>query len=810
MSSTPCRRQAGVAQARGNRIPAFKEFPFLTTMEATMEAITTAAPPSNNAERTDLGVLPRIEAEVPSSLTDKDLWEDVTATFREARDKMEPGEMIHHPSFSLHAAMSAIELMDPKMDVGFGESTNVSDVRLPAELSDSQVITIMDQLLVCLMSWMDGHNLPQTVFSCVYSQRMREIPRFELFAFMHVLFAVMDTTINLVLDEKVADEEDFMASTYGFTLQPLSSDTNENDGLVLQRIMNAVEDNVRSADISQRGLAEAIATRVRFLVEFYRTMQCLSGFSTEHAISDAIPLLANLNQLADEWISFTQKYNEDATLLKTMFDSSINRHLMTSSPPRTAPLFNFDSASVYLKRLLHELTESLQLERLMLPALVAGTNPQYSSQRHSLHVALHSISCYSAKFNPSILVRSVLSRIMLPSYSSALFGRDDAEMKQLFSTDIGLSGDPSSHSKLTALAAVSEGVSNTFKCFCHNITRQRRLLLRISRWWDHYVCLTALSKGRSEVESEGQESQKDGGSNGSLQEAKTAAEHEQRKNLKASGYRSIVGNLFSDMTPVQVVAYEVTARLMIQHWLLGFECELYQDYEYGAVFFYVAYALSSLTNATTSLGENGKEGLSLHPPRFALYQMDEARLWMCRALHSALLALSRGNKWDYSCRRQDSSTEAAREMFGTEELWYEQRFGVAAALVNGPAHADYSSFISFKKSHEESLRANAKETDIVPLLLKDAAKGFLMARRILETAKKFAEICSSNFVLEEILQIARVAVENSLALAQLIRNYIPYVAEQGKPLQSKQHVSFNFTRHRHFPVIQITPSEPHR
>ena len=38
---------------------------------------------------------------------------------------MQAGEMIHTASFSLHEAMSAIELMDPKMDAGidYGLST---------------------------------------------------------------------------------------------------------------------------------------------------------------------------------------------------------------------------------------------------------------------------------------------------------------------------------------------------------------------------------------------------------------------------------------------------------------------------------------------------------------------------------------------------------------------------------------------------------------------------------------------------------------------------------------------------------------
>jgi len=41
---------------------------------------------------------------------------DVTALCREAAKALGPNEMIHDPDFSLYGAMSALELMDAKMD----------------------------------------------------------------------------------------------------------------------------------------------------------------------------------------------------------------------------------------------------------------------------------------------------------------------------------------------------------------------------------------------------------------------------------------------------------------------------------------------------------------------------------------------------------------------------------------------------------------------------------------------------------------------------------------------------------------------
>lgn len=42
--------------------------------------------------------------------------EDVLALCREAASMLGPNEMIHDPDFTLYGAMSALELMDAKMD----------------------------------------------------------------------------------------------------------------------------------------------------------------------------------------------------------------------------------------------------------------------------------------------------------------------------------------------------------------------------------------------------------------------------------------------------------------------------------------------------------------------------------------------------------------------------------------------------------------------------------------------------------------------------------------------------------------------
>lgn len=736
------------------------------------------------------------------SASAQDEWEDVTQLFRDARDEMQVGELIHLDCFSLHSAMSAIELMDPKMDIGFGQVRNVFDVVLPAQLTDIQVINIMDQLLVCFMSWLDAHTLPQTVFSCVYAQLMSKIPRFELLSYLRVQLATIESIINLVMDEKVTDDEDFTGSTYGFNLHPLFSNPPEEDGLILRKLLKQVDNRPVGKTESDRALAGAISLRIHFQIELYRTIQCLAGFSYEHSLHYAPRLLQGLQRLADDWSACPFRKNVDKELINRVFDASINRHLMTSSPPRTAPLFNSESAFDYLNRILTELDALLQHRKYVLPVASATSGSAGSAspefERYSLLVAMHSVATFSARLNPTILTRSIMSRLMVPEYTSNLFAQESADFRRLLGTDMGLTDEMMTPNVIHSLGATRQGIINMFRCLCRNRSRQRRQLLRVMRWWDHFGFTKTGSPELNKTSLLINDHTSSAAAPSNQEESRTASDINEEQ---SSTQGDAVEALFAEKSPLQMVSYEVAAWLMTQHWFLGFECDLYEEYEYSAVFFYVGYVLTSMSNATMSLARKGRKGASLHPLRFAQYIMDEARLWMCRALYSALEGLSQGSIWKYSGGRPEGRTNGDGGMFGSEKLWYEQRFGVTMGMVNGPVYADYSSYVSFKQTQKESLLSSGRGTDLPLLLLQEAADGFLTARRALEQSKKAAEGFTTN-ISEEIMQIARVAVENSLALSQMIRIHKKAVTDQ--KTERMYDVSFKFSTHRHFPVIRIT------
>ncbi len=91
------------------------------------------------------------------------------------------GELLHDDLFGLFEAMSAIEMMDPKMDAGMrcnrknngGKPMTFESARERGHLkvdivANRELLGVMDDTLCCLVTWMEGHSLAQTVFTNLY------------------------------------------------------------------------------------------------------------------------------------------------------------------------------------------------------------------------------------------------------------------------------------------------------------------------------------------------------------------------------------------------------------------------------------------------------------------------------------------------------------------------------------------------------------------------------------------------------------------------------------------------------------------
>ncbi|CAK8676705.1 unnamed protein product [Clavelina lepadiformis] len=154
-------------------------------------------------------------------------WVDITGKFMKACEGLDLGELVHEPNFGLFEAMSAIEMMDPKMDAGmigkqtsrkvlsFQESMELNCIQLN-NLDPSDLIIIMDACQACILSWLDGQSLAQTVFTCLYLHNPDVIEDRQLRAFCLGVLKLCDSIKDKIYKANVFEEEDFQTLTYGF------------------------------------------------------------------------------------------------------------------------------------------------------------------------------------------------------------------------------------------------------------------------------------------------------------------------------------------------------------------------------------------------------------------------------------------------------------------------------------------------------------------------------------------------------------------------------------------------------------------
>ena len=85
---------------------------------------------------------------------------------------------MHIENFQLFEAMTAIELMDPKMDVGmmcnrkkkilnFEQSIEAGKCKIN-DFTFEEKIGIIDETFACFVTWLEGYSLSQTVFTNLY------------------------------------------------------------------------------------------------------------------------------------------------------------------------------------------------------------------------------------------------------------------------------------------------------------------------------------------------------------------------------------------------------------------------------------------------------------------------------------------------------------------------------------------------------------------------------------------------------------------------------------------------------------------
>uniref|UniRef100_A0A3Q3BPI5 N-alpha-acetyltransferase 35, NatC auxiliary subunit n=1 Tax=Kryptolebias marmoratus TaxID=37003 RepID=A0A3Q3BPI5_KRYMA len=684
---------------------------------------------------------------IPEKMKNNANWVDITHEFK--------GRFVAFCRFGLFEAMSAIEMMDPKMDAGMiGNQVNrkvlnfeqaikegaikVKDLSLP------ELIGIIDTKPRCCCLF--GHSLAQTVFTCLYVHNPDLIEEPSLKAFALGLLKVCDIAREKVNKAAVFEEEDFQAMTYGFKM------ANNVTDLRVTGMLKDVEDELqrkvkstRSRQGEQRNpdvelehqQCLALFNRIKFTRLLLTALIAFTKKETS-AVSEAQKLVvqaADLLSPIHSSIQYGIQSQNDTTKgdhpIMMGFEPLVNQRLLPPTFPRYAKIIKREDMVAYFSKL---------IERIKTVCDVINTT--------NLHGILD-FFCEFSEQSPCVLSRSLLQTTFLID-NKKVFGTHLMQDMIKDALRYFVSPPVLSYNSACCLSMCVQPFCNLIQIHGHNRARQRDKLGHI---------LEEFATLQDEAE------KVDAALHSLLMKLEP-----QRQHLACLGTWILYHNL----------------RIMIQYLLSGFELELYSMHEYYYIYWYLseflyAWLMSTLSRADSSqmaeerILEEQLKGRSSKKtkkkkkvrPLNKEITMSQAYQNMCAGMYKTMVALD-----------MDGKVQKPQFELDSEQVRYEHRFAPFNSVVTPPpVH-----YIQFKEMSD--LKKYNPPPGSADLYLA-ASKHFQQAKLILENMP------SPDTEVNRILKVAK----PNIVVMKLLAG--------GHKKETKVLPEFDFSAHKYFPIVKI-------
>ncbi|KAF8565162.1 hypothetical protein P879_07356 [Paragonimus westermani] len=220
--------------------------------------------------------------------------------FAACQHALRPGELCFSPLFTLQHAMSAIEIMDPKMDirvpgarriVSTAESLATKALPLGPFENLSDLVGIMDEMLCSLVNWLTGDSLAQSVFISMYMDCTQLVRDPCLVIFCKLLRRSVCHLREFILKTNVADEEDHYVPTHGVPLSEPNpaydrllevGQCPESLGYPSEDLVAQAQDIINGlpgeADAAYDELSSCLSTRLSFIKHLFLFVESLFNF----------------------------------------------------------------------------------------------------------------------------------------------------------------------------------------------------------------------------------------------------------------------------------------------------------------------------------------------------------------------------------------------------------------------------------------------------------------------------------------------------------------------------------------------------
>jgi len=484
-------------------------------------------------------------------LADEGGWDDITASLREDAKRLPRGAMVHGPRFSLYEAMSALEIMDAKMDPGMDPgdahkdhpALKGADTEAKIDLSKPEILAVMDRLVACLVAWCNGAMFCHTFLTCKYVQedgKYLSNPQFPpvLKTFITGMLKLCKEIRGVILKADIFEEEDFVPSTFDKSLCESKPD---------RMAILEIETMMAQLDLKQQGaqggkdegpgaqdLDKALSSRLELVRGLWLMHQSLA----ERKHEEAKALIAKVEQSLKN-VRVTQKFSSGATTYG--FDVNLARTIVPHHPPRIVNLPNqiqttlfFLNLTKHLKRLLCIGVKVQNLEHIIeyLQGLSVDS-PGILARSHCL-LMLHTEEKFMGRASLAAFCRTSFMRFS-PTFALA---DKDPDMKLL-------------------MDRVAKPICLVLRLFCDNRARQRRKIGKLLLDW------------------------------GILQQDSMVLDKRVQNKMDKEGIpMSIPAIGLPSKLPCFGWVFDQTLNLLQQHILLSFELELFSPREFAPAYWY--------------------------------------------------------------------------------------------------------------------------------------------------------------------------------------------------------------------------------
>uniref|UniRef100_A0A0B7AAS0 Protein MAK10 homolog n=1 Tax=Arion vulgaris TaxID=1028688 RepID=A0A0B7AAS0_9EUPU len=697
-------------------------------------------------------------------------WVDITQEFIGACSQLHLGELVHDNMFGLFEAMSAIEMMDPKMDAGMLcnqikrkvrnlEQSIEDGIVKVSNLDHAEIIGIMDASLACLVTWIEGHSLAQTVFTNLYLHNPYIMEDRCLKAFCIAMLKIVDHIRERINRAGTVEEEDFQPMSYGFKMAGdvsearalgMIKEVEEELGRLCKNTRSkAGETRTEDLELKHQRVT-AVHTRLRFYKLFYSVLISFAKEKCEglplaqkqlSQIAEIMPSIIATVHLGIQEESTPASKNDYPTIVG--FEPLINQRLLPPTFPRYTVIKSRVDSLNYITTLVKKLQNIAAIPEL-----------------GSLHCIFEAFMDFS-KSSPCVLSRSLLQLMLLPP-NRRVFGTQSVvdalkETIRGFIAPPGLSPKSSIYNHPQAKEYVDALLTRSARPFCtlfqitgHNRARQR------DKWAHILEDLSNLQEEADKVDA--------------YLHTLLVKTERNRNHLACFG--------------TWVLYHTLTA--MINYTLSGFELELYAVFEYHYVYWYLyellyAWLVSTLHRADSFLieadsapdlsqkGRSSKKNKKKKRTKTLTRELTLAQAYqqMFCGYYKAVVGFQLCGK-----------LREPRFRFDNEEVRYSHRFAPFAAIVTPPMvhYAQYKDM------------SDLRRYDPLPTtqeMFGSACKCFCQAKELLESITPQTD---------EIQTIIKNAKTNFVVMKLVVG---------GHKEDSLDPPEFDFSQHKIFPVIKL-------